>query len=776
MAAPEKVQSKAWCLPCFPRTSPRRMGAEVMPSSLRTSSSPDTTEVVRGEEHSERKDTANSSEEPLSNLAQNPQHVLEDETVPTETPSSHAGLESSMGDILQDDGLVADGGCFSTASGSVVKEDPPEATQKQVTSSKSPSSQNSSKPGPEFLMKKVNDTQSRLEGAKHPDEVFRYLEELKEIMVELKTLKEGYDQYEVEKSKKPTTGKPAPLIMSTRFQHSVALCGDVLMKLGDGFLKTSESVVKLVRSQEKTAQLVSKGFREVGQVHWAGLVLSGIAFVLDNWRLRAANKEQFKKTFNIMFLLGEYVLVVTENVQTHPTTLSDRSKRMTASIVQRAVEEIFTCIKESISEMKKDGNPLSRFLFAKITAELLESHEKRLATMFPFLDSTVALDSRDLLVKLYGMVQSIISEFTVNKSLVSAEDGGASGEDNTLGGVELTQPESKWKSNSVSGVKKFNDNLYEFVLDSNERREPKSANLVLIFFHDLQLDDSMKREEIHWKTWTFSDQPQTCWPAKMFLEDHDLVDEDVVVRSFAAKYDANIRKTEKEGRSDLYAVANNCTQLVINQVMKKLDKSQPIPPIVLVAHGYGGIVIQEMIKHAYNAARNKSDEHQIQFLKSLRGVFFYSTPHGGLKQDVFDIIVSVGSSTTSSNSSGALVKRLQQHDKHLSRSVENFIKNLNAIPEHQVIGSGVKIKTMSVVEKWNTRLEDWTGTITEEAAAGVGDVPHHIDADHFSITKPSSGDFADNKYVFVREFILTIVEDERKRTSRGDTASSVDYL
>ncbi|KAL3688830.1 hypothetical protein R1sor_015139 [Riccia sorocarpa] len=713
-----------------------------------TSSSPATTEVVPGEEHIERKDTAStsSSEEPMSNLAQNHQQ-----------PSSNAGFESRLGGInLQDDG--------STASGSAVNEDPPEATQKPVTSSKSPSSQNSANPSPdhESWTKKVHDTQSCFEEAKHPSEVFGNLEGLKEVMEELKKLKERYDQDEVENSKKPTTGKYTQLITSTRFQQSVALCGGVLAKLGDGFQKASETLGKFFNSQGKTVQLVSNAFRDMSQVHWAGLVLSGIAFVLDNWKVQAGIKEQFKKTINIMFLLGEYVIRVIEMTLNPLVTMSDRSTRMTASSVQLAVEAIFTCIHESISEMKKDGNRFTRFIFATITNELLESHEKRIASMFPFLDSTVALDSHDLLVKLYGMVELMSS------SPVSPEGGGALREVKTTGGADRRESELK------SGVKRINDNLYEFVLqvDSNliQRKEPKSADLVLIFFHDLQLDDSLEKEEIHWRTWTFSDQPQTCWPAKMFLEDEDLVDEGIVVRSFAAKYDANIRKTEKVGRSDLYAVANNYTQLVINKVMKKLDKTKPIPPIVLVAHGYGGIVIQEMIKHTYNAARNKSDEHQIQFLKSLRGVFFYSTPHGGLKQDVFDVIVSVGSSTTASNSSvGALVERLQQHDKHLSRSVETFIKNLSAIPEHQVVGSGVEIKTKSVVENRNTRLADWMGTMIEEAAAGVGDVPCYIDADHFSITKPSSGDFGDNKYVFLRDFIVTIVEGERKRTFRGDT-------
>ncbi|KAG6552296.1 hypothetical protein Mapa_006149 [Marchantia paleacea] len=59
-------------------------------------------------------------------------------------------------------------------------------------------------------------------------------------------------------------------------------------------------------------------------------------------------------------------------------------------------------------------------------------------------------------------------------------------------------------------------------------------------------------------------------------------------------------------------------------------------PIVLVAYSLGGLVVQEMVSHAFKKARPQgTDANATQFLKTLSGVFFYSTPHGALKDATY---------------------------------------------------------------------------------------------------------------------------------------------
>ncbi|KAL2631356.1 hypothetical protein R1flu_016042 [Riccia fluitans] len=315
------------------------------------------------------------------------------------------------------------------------------------------------------------------------------------------------------------------------------------------------------------------------------------------------------------------------------------------------------------------------------------------------------------------------------------------------------------------GVEKINDNLYDLCAAScGEDQE----NAVVIFFHGLELDDRASSEDTWLRTWTFRDDPKTCWPPQMFSTDKFLTaakfKNNIVVRAYAAKYDASVKMTGTAGRLDLYLFAESLLQSVIGQVMRRTKEQFPI---FLVAHSYGGIVVQELIKHAFKEARNGRPDPQIKkFLQCLAGIFFYAVPHGSLVEETYNSIFRKGREPLAE-----AAEMLSQFNKDLSRSRDEFKKNINAIQGHTKepngmrIGAEIRIRT--AFEVYETNLGHWKGKIVEEAAvdAGVGAERVNIEADHFEICKPKSGPagFTENRYCFLQEMIVDVVKEERSR-------------
>ncbi|KAL3689208.1 hypothetical protein R1sor_015517 [Riccia sorocarpa] len=316
------------------------------------------------------------------------------------------------------------------------------------------------------------------------------------------------------------------------------------------------------------------------------------------------------------------------------------------------------------------------------------------------------------------------------------------------------------------GVKKLNDNLYD--LSSNTCEEGRE-NAVVIFFHGLELDDRANAEDTWLRTWTYRDESNSspmsaeCWPAQMFSNDEDLEDDNVVIRAYAAKYDANKYKTNDKGRLDIYLFAENLVQTLIGAVMKKI-KGQI--PIFLVAHSYGGIVIQELIEHAFTKARRNSDAYSKRFLQCLAGIFFYAVPHGSLEQDTYNNIFRHERQTHEQQTLAEPGEMLSLFNKELIRSREKFKKTIVSIvgdPEKpNGLRNGAEIRIKSVFESHVTDLGHWKGIIVQEAAMDVGQQDELvIEADHFKICKPSPGQegFTENRYQYLRDLILEVVNE-----------------
>lgn len=157
-----------------------------------------------------------------------------------------------------------------------------------------------------------------------------------------------------------------------------------------------------------------------------------------------------------------------------------------------------------------------------------------------------------------------------------------------------------------------NDSLYEL------HKPVDKPNLQVLFFHGLL--SKGEYSDVHWLTWR-SEDGTCCWPQTW------LVEEIPGAHVFSVSCSGCLGNTSSES-FDLFNQAEN---LVSDVVMANIGK-QSNCPVVLVGHSIGGLVIKELCCQAQRRAvtsRGPEKTRLENFLKNLKGVFYYATPHRG---------------------------------------------------------------------------------------------------------------------------------------------------
>ncbi|KAL3690431.1 hypothetical protein R1sor_016740 [Riccia sorocarpa] len=224
--------------------------------------------------------------------------------------------------------------------------------------------------------------------------------------------------------------------------------------------------------------------------------------------------------------------------------------------------------------------------------------------------------------------------------------------DNSRGGRYGASTSSSHQSElSQENIKRISDGLYKFY----EPAEARSANLDIIFFHALQCElDDAHVEDAHISSWRSSSNPEEIWPQKWLSQDFPHA------RIMSVSYDCYMRQTDNEGRMDMYQITENLLQELIG-ARKDRDSGRPM---IFVGHGFGGIVMKQLCIYAHNKKENVVSGRDVSmFVDSIRGFFFYSTPHRGvegLKPPV--------------EKEGPLVHWMYQLNENLVRLHEDFCK------------------------------------------------------------------------------------------------------
>ncbi|CAM6119664.1 unnamed protein product [Calypogeia fissa] len=281
------------------------------------------------------------------------------------------------------------------------------------------------------------------------------------------------------------------------------------------------------------------------------------------------------------------------------------------------------------------------------------------------------------------------------------------------------------------GVTKLNDHVYQFY--APETGVPSEVDI--IFFHGIQMKNS---KNIFWKTW-FIDEQKMLWPQTLLGEKTF-----PKARILAVSYDYSASNTPGVEGNDLYALGENLVGDIINLLW---SESAPRPPVVLVGHSLGGILIKSFLLKAFSDKNFASDslKGNLTRLKSflekyLCGIFLYSTPHQGTN--------------------------LSEYMLQGNRDVLQSLKILGTKPsrrnaEFMNLVDILQIPTFSIMESLPTDLRnlgvDFNAVVVPEASGrmGLGFTAHK---DHFNVCKHSQTN--DSSFMYLVQFIAKGVYDK----------------
>ncbi|CAM6095408.1 unnamed protein product [Calypogeia fissa] len=264
--------------------------------------------------------------------------------------------------------------------------------------------------------------------------------------------------------------------------------------------------------------------------------------------------------------------------------------------------------------------------------------------------------------------------------------------------------------------------------------------MAIIFFHDMYL---RKDEKPHFHTWRSRTKPSVCWPQKWLPEEYPNS------QILTIHYNASILKTLTDGHMDLFLIGENLCQDILRQCAANC-------PIFLVGHGAGGLVIKAVILAmttavSYQTLNEPNKTRGDSFLKNVKGIFYYSTPHSGL----------YGASWIKCLPECLLsplldpLQVLSTQTSRLNHIFENWRK-------------GTKCKTFAIYAAGRTKVAlCWYTHIVEEASARVGsDTLYVVESDHFNACKPKSKNHG--SYMKLVEFI----GPQKKATSSQEEMST----
>ncbi|KAL3685971.1 hypothetical protein R1sor_003993 [Riccia sorocarpa] len=251
----------------------------------------------------------------------------------------------------------------------------------------------------------------------------------------------------------------------------------------------------------------------------------------------------------------------------------------------------------------------------------------------------------------------------------------------------------------------------------------------IVFFHGLQLRPDVQ-SDAYLSTWRSRCDDRLLWPKAWLPEVFPRA------RVLTVSYDGSIHSSATTGMLDLYLTVEN---LLGSLLMEDVGKKRPM---ILVGHCFGGIIIEELCLLAHKKAHLPThrpefeDQQEHAFLHSVRGIFYYATPHHGsyfsqaLKRNEGKLLV---------RNEAKLVKLFKVLNAELARINEDFRRLLNNNPEWQVA---------AVNESFPTDLGGGQSCliVEEGSARSFGDYIQ-LQEDHFSICQPRDKNTTSFRYL-----------------------------
>ncbi|KAL2614088.1 hypothetical protein R1flu_025780 [Riccia fluitans] len=296
--------------------------------------------------------------------------------------------------------------------------------------------------------------------------------------------------------------------------------------------------------------------------------------------------------------------------------------------------------------------------------------------------------------------------------------------------VSEIEPESSGRADSGAHAlgdkfhRKINDSVFELY-----RPSTADIDIDIVFFHGFQLKQDATP---YLSTWRARDAERSLWPSKWLAEDYP------TARILSVQYVGSMKKTDREGRMDLYLVAE---LLLHSLLLARVGQSRPV---ILVGHSFGGIVIKQLCVFSHAQAQRGKSTSGFTFFKNITGICFYATPRRGSRLadvDKFD------------SQEGELVSVVRRvHSTELARLFEDF----ECLLSHRYPWD---IDITSMGEILPSDMDEGRYVIVEEASARHPGAFTVLPEDHFSICQPRER--TNTSYKTLVDFILQVQQKRR---------------
>ncbi|CAM6115537.1 unnamed protein product [Calypogeia fissa] len=277
-------------------------------------------------------------------------------------------------------------------------------------------------------------------------------------------------------------------------------------------------------------------------------------------------------------------------------------------------------------------------------------------------------------------------------------------------------------------ITQVNDSLYELY------RPEGTPSLQILFFHGLQPDNY---SDAHISTWESADR-SCVWPQKW------LVEEFPDAHILSVSYGAAIVKCPQVSL-DMYNVGEN----LVSDLMQCDIGQIPFCPVILVGHSLGGLVMKEVCLQAHHTLNSLSDglprDKLTTFLESIRGFFFYATPHHGSEhaQKLTNIV------------NDPLLTFFRALSTDAARQNEEFNKICKLHEGWRFTGLGESLPTQ-LHKTWGLSAV----LIVPEGSARKGNFNVMEGVDHFSISRPQGKKY--RNFTKLKDFITDSDKDMKE--------------
>ncbi|KAL3688489.1 hypothetical protein R1sor_014798 [Riccia sorocarpa] len=244
--------------------------------------------------------------------------------------------------------------------------------------------------------------------------------------------------------------------------------------------------------------------------------------------------------------------------------------------------------------------------------------------------------------------------------------------------------------------------------------------------------DESERKHAFWSTWRKRNS-YDCWPITLLPEYFEKKKgAEYRIRVLAMCYES---RAEVKGTEGYLLVETFISSLVTSGFCQNepCDGDVPDVPIILVGHDLGGILIKYFIMHVEDRCSKEQDdgkkEKMLNFLRNLKAVIFYATPHSG-SQVLEDLANSIQEETRNQ-----LLKLTRVLGKDIGRINTDFAKYRRGEAE------GLTKPRFSTIALGPTLLTNQKG-FSKVMVVGEGSARYDVDdscwveADHFEVCQP----------------------------------------